>query len=63
MTTHYMIGKTRLAGVLGFEPRYGGIRIRCLTAWLHPNSQERTMNDCLTRSIKIHKVNATTQLP
>ncbi len=25
-----------MAGVLGFEPRYGGIRIRCLTAWLHP---------------------------
>ncbi len=26
-----------LAGVPGFEPGRGGIKIRCLTAWLHPN--------------------------
>lgn len=25
-----------MAGVQGFEPRYGGIRIHCLTAWRHP---------------------------
>jgi hypothetical protein len=29
-----------LAGVLGFEPRNGGIKIRCLTAWLYPNPWE-----------------------
>src|SRR3990167_1733578 len=27
-----------LAGVAGFEPAHGGIKSRCLTAWLHPNS-------------------------
>jgi len=26
-----------LAGVEGFEPPYGGIKTRCLTAWRHPN--------------------------
>ena len=26
-----------MAGVLGFEPRRDGIKIRCLTAWLYPN--------------------------
>src|ERR1700691_1794786 len=25
-----------LAGVEGFEPPYGGIKTRCLTAWRHP---------------------------
>ncbi len=28
--------ETRLAGVPGFEPGNGGIKIRCLTTWLHP---------------------------
>ena len=27
-----------LAGVEGFEPSHGGIKTRCLTAWLHPNN-------------------------
>jgi hypothetical protein len=27
----------KVAGVLGFEPRNGGIKIRCLTTWLYPN--------------------------
>ena len=26
----------KMAGVLGFEPRDGGTKNRCLTAWLHP---------------------------
>src|ERR1700737_1802269 len=26
-----------MAGVEGFEPPYGGIKTRCLTAWRHPN--------------------------
>ena len=26
----------KMAGVLGFEPRHDGIKIRCLTAWLYP---------------------------
>lgn len=25
-----------MAGLLGFEPRYGGIKIHCLTAWRQP---------------------------
>jgi hypothetical protein len=27
----------KMAGVEGFEPPYGGIKTRCLTAWRHPN--------------------------
>lgn len=27
-----------MAGVPGFEPGYDGIRIRCRTAWRHPNN-------------------------
>jgi hypothetical protein len=26
-------------GVLGFEPRNGGTKTRCLTTWLHPITQ------------------------
>ena len=29
--------RLELAGVEGFEPPYGGIKTRCLTAWRHPN--------------------------
>src|SRR5664279_2194727 len=29
--------RKNLAGVEGFEPPYGGIKTRCLTAWRHPN--------------------------
>ena len=30
-----------MAGVLGFEPRHDGIKIRCLTAWLYPNTYKK----------------------
>ena len=30
-----------LAGAGGFEPPYGGIKIRCLTTWLRPNNASR----------------------
>ncbi len=26
-----------MAGVAGFEPTNDGVRVRCLTAWRHPN--------------------------
>ena len=28
---------TKMAGVPGFEPGNAGIKIRCLTTWLHPS--------------------------
>ncbi len=31
-----------LAGVEGFEPPYGGIKTRCLTAWRHPNGNQHS---------------------
>ncbi len=31
-------GKPRLAGALGFEPRNGGTKNRCLTTWRRPSS-------------------------
>lgn len=33
-----------MAGVLGFEPRNDGIKIRCLTAWLYPNNNIYNIN-------------------
>ncbi len=30
------LGYQRMAGVQGFEPQNGGIKTRCLTAWLYP---------------------------
>ena len=27
---------TNLAGVAGFEPTHAGVKVPCLTAWLHP---------------------------
>ena len=32
----YLLDIKKLAGVLGFEPRYAGIKTLCLTAWRHP---------------------------
>ncbi len=29
--------RKQMAGVLGFEPRNDGVKVRCLTAWLYPN--------------------------
>ena len=29
--------ESKLAGVAGFEPTNDGVRVRCLTAWRHPN--------------------------
>lgn len=28
----------KVAGDLGFEPRHGGVKVRCLTAWLIPSA-------------------------
>ena len=30
---------SRLAGMAGFEPANDGVKVRCLTPWLHPNIQ------------------------
>ena len=35
----------KMAGVLGFEPRNGEIKTRCLTAWRCPNSVPRPSDD------------------
>ena len=40
-----------MAGVAGFEPAHGDTKNRCLTAWLHPN----TDRDLKTRQIIIEK--------
>jgi hypothetical protein len=31
-----------MAGLLGFEPRYDGIKTRCLTAWRQPSVDSET---------------------
>ena len=33
-----MIATLKMAGVAGFEPTNDGVRVRCLTAWRHPNA-------------------------
>ncbi len=35
-----------LAGMGGFEPPNGGIKIRCLTTWLHPNRRWAILMIC-----------------
>ncbi len=40
-----MHGALKMAGVLGFEPRYGEIKTRCLTAWRHPKGFVRTLEN------------------
>ena len=37
-----------LAGAGGFEPPYGGIKIRCLTTWLRPNDRRRLPTKALS---------------
>ena len=32
----YYLLSEEMAGVLGFEPRNGGVKVRCLTAWRYP---------------------------
>ena len=32
-----------LAGVAGFEPTNAGVKVPCLTAWLHPNVNLRRL--------------------
>ena len=41
----------RLAGAGGFEPPYGGIKIRCLTTWLRPNRQQNTVARAIPEGI------------
>ncbi len=33
----YLFCRPNMAGVAGFEPTNDGVRVRCLTAWRHPN--------------------------
>ena len=32
--------QNEMAGVAGFEPTSDGVKVRCLTAWRHPNANE-----------------------
>ena len=34
----YMLNKSLKTGALGFEPRNGGTKNRCLTTWRRPNA-------------------------
>lgn len=34
----FLMFRNLMAGVAGFEPTNGGIKTRCLTAWLYPNN-------------------------
>ena len=38
----FVLPRLFLAGAGGIEPPNGGIKIRCLTAWLRPNSDLET---------------------
>src|SRR5580693_6743005 len=41
-----------LAGVEGFEPPYGGIKTRCLTAWRHPNLENYNRRTRLSAQVR-----------
>ena len=34
-----------MAGMAGFEPANDGVKVRCLTAWLHPNKKKNGVDD------------------
>ncbi len=43
-----------MAGVLGFEPRDGGTKNRCLTTWLYPINDLSNLTNCFNfASLKI----------
>ncbi len=48
----YPIGRGyRLAGAGGIEPPNGGIKIRCLTAWLRPISDEKDRGEAAPAAV------------
>ena len=32
-----------MVGAVGFEPTHDGVKVRCLTAWLHPNLTKKLL--------------------
>ncbi len=46
------------AGVAGFEPTHGGVKVRCLTAWLHPTGHFCLFYACLGSLIEPQKASA-----
>jgi hypothetical protein len=42
-----------LAGAGGIEPPNGGIKIRCLTAWLRPTDEHRARNTAKMRGFPL----------
>ena len=45
-----------LAGVAGFEPTHAGVKVPCLTAWLHPT-------DLLARVVGFEPTNVGVRVP
>ncbi len=52
-----------MAGVPGFEPGHGGIRTRCLTAWLHPKAPILQPLKKLVREVRIELTHLTAPEP
>jgi hypothetical protein len=59
MSTRGIIQKIMMAGVPGFEPGHGGIKTRCLTAWLYPNIKNKAlgMDNVRFELIQLSKLN------
>ncbi len=47
----FFLCKDDLAGVPGFEPGHGGIKTRCLTAWLYPTIY--TLAEAMVREARL----------
>ena len=52
-----------MAGVLGFEPRNVGVRVRCLTAWPYPNIDNIILTfylffNSFIKKISMHEITA-----
>ena len=45
-----------MAGVAGFEPTNTGIKIRCLTAWRHPNVFNGAGDGSRTHDLQDHNL-------
>ena len=45
-----------VAGMAGFEPTGDGVKVRCLTAWLHPNITKAARHlNALSAGRHLHK--------
>ena len=44
VSTNFTTRALKMAGTSGFEPEHAGVKVLCLTIWLHPNVKKTCRN-------------------